>query len=121
MLLRVGCEFRYASDVATPAVMLVEPHPDPAHSVVREEWEAVPAVESHSYRDLFGNRCRRFTWPVGTPTVTYDALVEVSGEPDPVASSAAQVPVEALPDEVVVLTLASRYCFSDALSNVAWH
>ncbi len=121
MLLRVGCEFRYAADAATPAVMLVEPHPDPAHAVVREEWRAEPAVASHSYLDLFGNRCRRFNWPVGRTTVTYDAVVEVSGEPDPVALSTAQVPVEALPDDVLVFTLASRYCFSEALSNVAWH
>jgi len=59
--------------------------------------------------------------PVGHSTLRYDALVEVSGDPDPVAPDAAQVPVEDLPDEALVYTLASRYCHSEVLSQVAWH
>ena len=121
MLLQVGCEFLYDSPAPTPSVMLVRPHPDCPHRVVRETWEAEPAFEPHGYRDLFGNRCDRFVLPLGEATLRYDALVEVSGDPDPVALDAAQRPVEELPDDVLVFTLASRYCQVEALSSTAWH
>ncbi len=120
MLLRVGCEFGYETAWPTPGVMLVQPHPDAPHRIAREAWEAEPALAPHEYRDGFGNRCRRFVLPVGATTLRYDAVVEVSGEPDEVNPDAAQAPVEELPDDILVYTLASRYCLSDALSSAAW-
>lgn len=121
MYLRVGCEFQYQSSAPTPAVVLVEPHPDPLHRVIRERWETSSALDLHAYQDLFSNRIERLTLPVGSSTLRYDAVVEVSAEPDPVEPGALQLPVEDLPDEVLVFTLASRYCFTEALSRVAWH
>jgi transglutaminase-like putative cysteine protease len=120
MQLRVGCEFEYDSSWPTPAVMLVEPHPDVARQVVRAAWENEPALTVHGYRDLFGNQCRRFVLPAGPARLRYDATVEISGEPDPMRPDARQRPVEELPDEVLVYTLASRYCLSEQLSNAAW-
>jgi transglutaminase-like putative cysteine protease len=119
--LRVGCEFGYDSPAQTPAVVLVEPHPDPAHTIVREGWETDPVIERHGYYDLFRNRCQRLVLPTGASTLRYDAVVELSGEPDPVAPDATQAAVEDLPDEVLVYTLASRYCLTESLSQVAWH
>src|SRR6266852_2120724 len=67
------------------------------------------------------------TWP--TPTimqvqprgdVEHHVLVEVSGEQDEVALDAVQLPVEALPDDVLHYTLPSRFCLSDVLSDTAW-
>lgn len=121
MLLRVGCEFAYESPGPTPSVMLVRPHPDCPHRVVEETWDAEPSFAPHGYRDLFGNRCDRFVLPEGETTLRYDALVEVSGDPDPVTPDAVQRPVEDLPDDVLVFTLASRYCQVEALSSTAWH
>ncbi len=121
MRLRVGCEFEYEAEWPTPGVMLVAPHPEIPSRVVREEWGAEPALDSHEYSDLLRNRCRRFILPTGATTLRYDATVEVSGEADEVEPSATQIPVEELPDEALVYTLASRYCLSDALSATAWH
>jgi transglutaminase-like putative cysteine protease len=121
MLLHVGCEFGYDSPAETPAVVLVRPHPVPAHRIVRERWEIDPPVASHGYLDQFQNRCERLVLPQGSSKLCYDAVVEVSGEPDPVAPEARQLPVEALPDETIVYTLASRYCQTESLSQVAWH
>ncbi len=121
MQLRVGCEFGYEAEWPTPGVMLVAPHPEIPSRVVREEWGAEPALDSHEYSDLLRNRCRRFTLPAGATTLRYDATVEVSGVVDEVEPSATQIPVEELPDEALVYTLASRYCLSDALSATAWH
>jgi transglutaminase-like putative cysteine protease len=121
MRLRVGCQFAYESPAPTPAVVLVRPHPAPDHRIVREEWTIDPETPSHGYLDLFQNRCERLVLPTGWSTLRYDAVVEVSGEPDPVAPDAAQLPVEQLPDETLVYTLASRYCQTETLSQVAWH
>jgi len=121
MRLRVGCAFEYDTAWATPAVMLVQPHPDNPSPVVQESWTAEPLLDSHEYRDSFDNRCRRFTLPSGTTTLRYDALVDISDEPDEVEPTATQFAVEDLPDDVLVYTLASRYCLSDALSATAWH
>jgi transglutaminase-like putative cysteine protease len=121
MLLRVGCEFEYDSPVPTPTVVLVRPHPLPPHRVVEEDWTIEPATASRRYRDLFSNQCERLILPEGTSTLRYDALVEVSGAPDPVVPETPQHQVENLPDETLVYTLASRYCQTESLSQVAWH
>ncbi|HYJ13415.1 MAG TPA: transglutaminase family protein [Thermomicrobiales bacterium] len=121
MDLRVGCEFTYESLGPTPAVVLVEPHLTPPHQIAWEEWSVSPEMPQHTYHDSFQNTIRRLVLPTGTSTLRYDAIVEVSGEPDTVAVDARQSPIEELPDDVVVYTLASRYCQSEALSQVAWH
>ena len=49
------------------------------------------------------------------------ALVRDSGLPDVVdADSAQQVPIEQLPDEVLMYLMASRYCETDKLTDIAW-
>lgn len=121
MHLRVGCEFQYDCQAPVPAVVLVRPHPDPPHRIVDERWETYPSSDRHAYQDLLSNRLDRFVLPTGPSTLLYDALVELSADPDPVAPDAIQVAVENLPDDVLVFTLASRYCHSEALSQVAWH
>ncbi len=120
MRLHVGCEFRYESSAPSPALVLVEPHPDYADTVVSERWEVAPSLPRHEYRDLFGNRLVRLTMPEGETVLRYDALVDVSGEPDPVVPDARQHLVEDLPDDLLVYTLASRYCLTEELSAVAW-
>ncbi len=118
--LRTGCEFEYQAEWATPGVFMVAPHPDARHAVVRETWQSHPPLIGHEYADLYANRCRRLILPVGTSSLRYDATVEVSGEPDVVMPDARQLPIEELPDDALIYTLASRYCLSDALSGTAW-
>jgi transglutaminase-like putative cysteine protease len=73
------------------------------------------------YMDGFGNWCTRLVAPVGQITITADAVVRDSGLPDVVAPNAGQIPVEELPDDVLVFLLGSRYCETDQLSNIAWN
>jgi transglutaminase-like putative cysteine protease len=120
MRVRVGCEFRYESQAPVPALVLVEPHPDASHTVVEGTWDIEPATASHTYRDAFGNRVRRLILPPGDATLRYDALVEVPDGPAPAKPGAIQHPIEDLPDDVLVYTLASRYCLTETLSAVAW-
>jgi transglutaminase-like putative cysteine protease len=105
--------------------MLVAPHPQPAatvpNTVLEERWDVVPEMERHGYQDFFGNRLERLQLPNGPITLRYDALMEVTGEPDALGTDARELPIAELPDEVLVYTLSSRYCLTEALSQVAWH
>jgi transglutaminase-like putative cysteine protease len=120
MRIRVGCEFQYEATWPAPAVLLVQARDDDPHRIYHESWRTNPHVQTHDYYDLYRNRCQRLILPVGPSSLTYDAVVEISGEPDDVDTSAIQHPVEELPDDVIIFTLPSRYCLSDALSNTAW-
>ncbi len=120
MHVKVGCEFRYEATWSTPAVMQVQPRPDGDHRLLKETWQTTPHIDRHSYQDLYGNACQRMVIPAGEPIIYYDALVEVSGELDAANPDAHQLSVDALPDEVLVYTLPSRFCLSDVLSDVAW-
>jgi transglutaminase-like putative cysteine protease len=120
MYVRAGCEFHYEATWPTPTVIQVQPHQDGAHRVVHETWDLNPPLSLHTYYDLYRNTCQRLVMEPGNVVLRYDALVEVSGEPDEVAPDAAQMPVEELPDDVLVYTLPSRFCLSDVLSDQAW-
>ena len=120
MHIHVGCEFRYESTWPTPAVMQVLPHPDAPLRIVRENWELTPALTLHSYNDLYHNACLRMVLPPGKQVLSYDAIIEVSGQADDVDPNAIQHPVEELPDDVLIYTLPSRFCLSDTLSDMAW-
>jgi transglutaminase-like putative cysteine protease len=120
MRVRVGCEFQYEATWPAPAVLLVRARDDDPHRILHERWAPQPGLPTHDYYDLYHNRCQRLTLPIGPSSLTYDAVVEISDEPDAVDTAAIQHPVEELPDDVIVFTLPSRYCLSDALSNTAW-
>jgi transglutaminase-like putative cysteine protease len=118
LAIRVGCEFVYETDFATPAVLMVRP--EDAARVRTEQWAIDPAAGAHDYRDLYGNVCRRLTFMPGRTTVRYDAVVEVPPTPADTDWSAQEVPVEQLPDDTLVFTLPSRLCPSDLIADRAW-
>jgi len=120
MELRVGCEFEYEATAPTPAIMLIAPHPEGEHAIALERWESHPPLVGQEFADIYQNRCRRVVLPTGEVRLRYDATVEVTREPDRLAPNARQLPIEELPSEVLMYTLSSRYCHSDALNSTAW-
>ncbi len=120
MHIRVGCEFRYEATWPTPTILQVQPHNDGAPHLLQETWQTSPVLSMHMYQDIYGNICQRLLMPPGEFVLRYDALVDVSGERDEVAPDAVQMPVEDLPDDVLLYTLPSRFCLSDVLSDAAW-
>jgi transglutaminase-like putative cysteine protease len=120
MHIRVGCEFRYDVTWPTPTVIQVQPRQDGAHHLLQETWQTTPERPLHTFHDIYNNTCQRLLMPAGEQVFRYDALVEVSGESDPVVPDAVQMPVEELPDDVLHFTLPSRFCLSDELSDTAW-
>ncbi|MCX6046867.1 MAG: transglutaminase family protein, partial [Chloroflexi bacterium] len=66
------------------------------------------------------NGAWRLMAPAGQFQLQYDALIDVSGEPDLTLDNVYQTPVEELPYDVLPYTLPSRYCESDLFSDDAW-
>ena len=120
MQVRVGCEFRYEATWPTPTVIQVQPRPDGEFRLLHETWETTPDIQSRLYNDFYGNLCRRLVMPSGEQVWRYDAIAEVSDEPDVYVPDAIQHPVEDLPDDTLMYTLPSRFCLSDVLSDQAW-
>jgi transglutaminase-like putative cysteine protease len=115
----VGCEFTFDTEAPSPSVFQVQPHPNVAHSLVRDAWESEPAVSMTEYLDGFDNRCQRVVIPGGRLAIRYDAVVEVMSEPDLVLVDAQQVRPENLPAETLQFLLPSRYCLPDKLKGAA--
>ncbi len=121
MLIRYGYELTF--NCAEPALMvcLLDAHRDQAQNIRYETpFETTPAISTETYRDTFGNHVRRLIAPVGDLTIRRDAIVEDSGQPDPVKLDAEEIAVERLPNDTLVFTLGSRYCETDKLCDVAW-
>jgi transglutaminase-like putative cysteine protease len=118
MLIRVGCEFAYETTGTAHSLWQVRPRPDGGQRMVSTTWE--PPAPARIYRDGYGNVCDRLTLPPGRSVLRYDATVEVTSSPDDVDESAAESPLDDLPDEAFVYLLPSRFCWPDLLHDAAW-
>jgi transglutaminase-like putative cysteine protease len=76
-------------------------------------------VPSRDYIDTFGNRCTRFIAPAGYLWLSGVNTIEASPDPDPIYPSAAQSPIDELPDSVLQFLLPSRYCQVDQFGAIA--
>src|SRR5437762_3847043 len=121
MEIKVGFEISYAAAQPTPMVIMLSIHPSRYSDIVgTERIVAEPDVPIGFYRDSFGNVCGRLVAPAGGVTVRGDALVRDSGLPDVVVPTAQQLPIEQLPDEVLLYLMPSRYCETDKLTDIVW-
>lgn len=121
MKLRVGYELRYAFPQPTPAILMLNIHYTRVAGLAAPDHIVVsPAVPISGYRDGFGNWCCRIVAPQGKVIISTNAVITDTGKPDPVVPYAAQIPVEDLPEEALVFLLASRFCDSDQLLDLAW-
>lgn len=121
MLIRVGFEITYYAINPTPMVTMLSIHPsrygdiDGVESITTDQ-----NVPIGYYRDSFGNVCGRLIAPAGGITFRGDTLVRDSGLHDAVVPTAQQLPIDQLPDECLLYLMASRYCETDKLTDVAW-
>jgi transglutaminase-like putative cysteine protease len=121
MKIRIGYELVYECPAPTPVILVLNVHFTragdlswPDHMIT---WPVVPL---HAYRDPYGNWCTRLVLSAGETRISTLTTVTDAGLPDRVDPEAAQVPVEALPDEALPFLLGSRYCETDELSPIAW-
>ncbi|PZQ18052.1 MAG: transglutaminase [Ancylobacter novellus] len=121
MKIRVGFEIVHAFPQPTPLLAMLNVHPSREKDLIEpDRISAFPPVPIQVYTDGFGNLVSRVTAPAGDFTLTADALVADSGEPDVLALDAEQSAVEDLPDDTLVYLLGSRYCETDRLVDLAW-
>ena len=121
MRIRAGYEITYDCPAPTPMILMLSVRPERLGDLVTPQTMSVePPLAAHDYRDGFGNLCSRLVAPEGHTVFSADFVIEDSGRPDEVDREAVQHAVEDLPDELLPYLLATRYCETDRLSDMAW-
>lgn len=121
MKIRIGFDLTYDCVEETPMILMLNVHPSRARDLlVPDTLRVFPARLITRYNDKFGNICTRIVAPAGEIRLMTDAVVHDCGKPDPIMLEAKQHPVAELPDEALQFLVASRYCETDRLMNVAW-
>jgi len=122
MLIQCGSKFDLLLPQPTPIVALLKVHPSREGDLdMPEQVWTTPDVPVHSYIDPFGNWCSRMLAPAGPFSIRSKVTVRDHGLADPQVREARQLPVEALPDEMLTWLIGSRYCDTDLLSDTAWN
>lgn len=89
-----------------------------SHRVIEERLTVTPSVKVRHFGDeRNGNRFFRLDAPRGLLSVNYHAQVELQHAPVPLHLD--EVPVTAVPDDVLRYLMPSRYCESDIMSRAA--
>jgi len=121
MRIRAGYEITYECPQPTPMLAVLNVHASRQHDLeTPDQVHLTPSAHLSQYHDVFENLCSRFVLPTGRTVISNDFVVRDSGEPDLVSPNAIQHPVENLPNAVIVFLLASRYCETEHLSDLAW-
>jgi transglutaminase-like putative cysteine protease len=119
--IRAGYDIAFQCPLAVPMVLMLTTHPERDGDILSDQsMRFSPGVAARDYFDPFGNICTRLVAPPGLLEVRSEFVVEDTGLPDEVCPSAQQWDVGALPAEALPFLLASRYCDTEKLSNLAW-
>ena len=120
MKIRFGYEIVFNCPQATPMILLLNAAPQGKQQfLVPDYMRTDPVVPLTTYQDIFGNLCTRLEAPAGEIRICADGLLEDSGEREPEIWHAGETPVVALPNDVLMYLLPSRYCESDLLAPEA--
>lgn len=121
MLIRYGYDITIETDGPLPLIMQMSARPERQIDLRGTEAFATdPPVPFSTYVDGLGNFCRRLSAPAGRFRMTQQAVTPDSGLPEPAFPEAQEMPVEALPDDVLNFLMASRYVDTDRVSQAAW-
>jgi len=121
MLIHIGYDISIGCFQETPMLLALSVHPSREQDVLSSTVLRITSgTLCSNYIDGFGNRIHRVIGGPGEVRFFYDAVVQDSGQPDEVAFDARETPVAALPDDVLVYLLGSRYCETDRMSDMAW-
>jgi transglutaminase-like putative cysteine protease len=102
-------------------ILMLSIHPGRQGDIRQKETLTIePHVSREEFFDPFGNRCTRLVAPPGIIRLCGNAVVEDSGEPDPVFPEAVQHPIQELPTYVLPYLLSSRFCELEKFIGTAW-
>jgi transglutaminase-like putative cysteine protease len=120
MLIRLGYDIIFDIPRPVPIVALLKVHSSRVNDLRKpDELSLEPATSAESYFDGFGNNCCRFLAAAGQIRLSNSTLIYDTGDPDPIAPWAREMPVQDLPNDVLRYLLNSRYCEVDRMSNIA--
>ncbi|MBJ3763820.1 transglutaminase family protein [Maribius pontilimi] len=91
-----------------------------ARLVGEDRVRTEPMIPTREFLDGYGNRITRLVAPKGSLRLWSDCVAEVDGAPDPLVPDAEQHAIDAVADAHLTHLMASRYCDSDNLSDMAW-
>ena len=121
MMIRFGHDFELVCAQDTPLVCMVSPRPERTADLLRvEPLKTWPQVPVNCYLDGFGNTCLRMVAPAGTFRIRQDAVIEDTGQLDPLHTDLREADVARLPADALSFLLPRRYVESDLLSETAW-
>ena len=121
MLIRAGYDISFTTEQRVPMLASLSVHASRNRDLrTAQRIFTQPDVPLYDYVDSFGNICTRLTMPASGITISCGFVIEDPFEPDRVVPDARQLPVEELPDDVLLFLLGSRYCETDRLSELAW-
>jgi transglutaminase-like putative cysteine protease len=116
----LGSELIYTAARDTTLILNIEAQTFPGQRALSENFTVTPAVRDEAYEVAeTANRYRRMILTPGRYVIRYQAQIET----EPVVRRPERVeemPVNALPFEVVNHLFPSRYCESDQLARFAW-
>ncbi len=122
MLIRAGYDIAFAAPQAVPMLANLSVHASRNKDLrTAQRLFTTPDVPLYDFVDAFGNICTRLTMPAGGITISCGFVIEDPFVPDLVDPAARQVALADLPDDVLQFLLASRYCETDRLTDVAWN
>ena len=121
LAVRVGCKLIYETLTETSFLLDVLPQIEGEQILIDERLTLGKGMTAESIENNHGNRLLRVLLPPGQTEFRHDALVLTPPTYDIAGiTTAAPVPPEQLPAEVLRYTLPSRYCESDKLLAFAW-
>jgi transglutaminase-like putative cysteine protease len=127
MLIRSEYDIQFHLPAPLTVVAMLRLHPS-LDSAIREterltieqiDLETKRVLDADEYIDSFGNRCQRFTAPMGALRLCGSSLVEWREQADETGEGVGQHPVDELPAEALQFLLSSRYCEVDKMAQIA--
>lgn len=116
--MQVDCSLSYALDGDCEFVFLLQAAMGSDQTLVEEKLRLHPPLPYRTYTDeRSGNRFLRLRADAGALELHYHAIVDRAA--DRIDTAAPELPVHALPDELLHFMLPTRYCESDLLGAVA--
>jgi len=121
MLIHAGFDIAFDAPAPSTMLALLSVHPS-RNKDLRSPHRILtsPDVPIYDFVDGYGNVCTRLTVPAGGIALKVDFTIEDSGRVDTRAPDVPVAPVDALPDDVLVYLLGSRYCETQHLMQFAW-
>jgi transglutaminase-like putative cysteine protease len=121
MLIRYGYDIEIELFQPTTVLTAMDVHSSVKHNVARESLLRISQpIGVDTSRDQDGTVRRRLLADAGALSLSLSGLFRCDGRPDPIESTAKLTPVSELPSETLPYLLASRYCETDLLSDLAW-